>query len=927
MPDPKPHAQPEKPPAVASAPPRLTPSEAVTRPSSAVQNVSEAEVGIGNRGWWLVGIGAVVFLVVPMVWPGLRVLARAAWIGLNVFLLLRGFLSLLWHPLAAWNSVGTMLRWAFWPALLEALMIRSFLEPVLAEVTGQWLPSSLVYGFSLVLFLPLLLLASFVWSAFGAAMGSFSSARTLNRATACGRGVRLWWLVTGLVLLITEFLMQASPAGGWVSLGLFGVPLGALAAQRMVGRWDSRSGPERIERWLHRRFVWSRQSGRPMDFRGEALALVAFLLTWGLVSLRLLMPLQASALLQTVQLLGAAYPGRLDIHFDGTSGRTNGWFEGGLPADLVRMEPARASRQVVLLEWDAASLHAATTTNSEPGIHARLIRTLAPLGIRRIVLPTPLLESVVIMANPGGRPIPASGPDDLLRARRDLPQLESAVRDAGNVLLLPPGRSMLDFEGLSEAKALPAGQESFRLLRNAARETAPVRMSPLQIAALPTLSLDSRDPAGPHAALRLAAAVLGSTNLEPRYLGGNRVAVLGREYPVMDSRQQRLLLDFVTATRGGDFPTVTYSSVLRDEPLYDPSSGEHGAWVSRDEFVRDKVVLLHPIRSTPVASPWGSMEPMEQLAYGVRTLVGSFFVHPVPPAVQTLWALACALTVGGLSVRRDPIKSSWRLLLVLVATGALSLLLSVQGLWLDPVFPWIASIGAFLLVTQLTFRMEQTAKERNRFLLDRFVAPEVVDELLEPGAAGFGTGGRRERVTVLFADVRGFTQFAEGHSPEEVMKVVNAYLEVMTEALHRHGGILDKYTGDGLMALFRVERGVTTSEAVRGALAMRDAVLSLSAGRTAGGDKSLKVGISLHVGDAVVGLVGNPERQVNFTALGHTVVVAARLQTQAAGGEVVVSQEVQEAVASGFELSPRPAVTVKGISQPVVPFVVLRERG
>jgi adenylate cyclase len=157
------------------------------------------------------------------------------------------------------------------------------------------------------------------------------------------------------------------------------------------------------------------------------------------------------------------------------------------------------------------------------------------------------------------------------------------------------------------------------------------------------------------------------------------------------------------------------------------------------------------------------MEPMEQLAYGVRTLLGSFFIHPVSDGAQTPWALLCALTVGGLVVRRDPIKSSGRLFMVAEAACGLSLFLFLDGVWWDPVFPCVASTVTFLLVTQLTFRMEQSAKERNRFLLDRFVAPQAVDELLAPGMANFGVGGRRERVTVLFADVRGFTQFAERH--------------------------------------------------------------------------------------------------------------------------------------------------------------------
>ena len=191
--------------------------------------------------------------------------------------------------------------------------------------------------------------------------------------------------------------------------------------------------------------------------------------------------------------------------------------------------------------------------------------------------------------------------------------------------------------------------------------------------------------------------------------------------------------------------------------------------------------------------------------------------------------------------------------------------------------------------------------------------------------ANFGVGGRRERVTVLFADVRGFTQFAERHSPEEVMKVVNAYLEVMTEALHRYGGILDKYTGDGLMALFRLgNRGPDAlHDAVLAALAMRDAVLRLSEDRARGGDKSLNVGISLHVGDAVLGLVGNPRRQINFTALGHTVVVAARLQAVAGGGEVVVTGEVADRIRGPFQLEERGPLQAKGISQPLRVFRVL----
>jgi class 3 adenylate cyclase len=448
-------------------------------------------------------------------------------------------------------------------------------------------------------------------------------------------------------------------------------------------------------------------------------------------------------------------------------------------------------------------------------------------------------------------------------------------------------------------------------------------MAPMQIAALPALPLLSAPGERPPAALSLAGSLMGATNLEVRFTGPHRARVLGREVSVLDDRPGRLLLDFVTSTQGRDFLRVPYTSVLRGEELFDPSAGPSGAWLKPSDFFRGKVVILQSLRSGSVASPWGSLEPTEMLAHGVRTLMGSYFIGPVSRGMETAYALGCALILGRLAVGRNPIKASWRLVLVVLFTFGLSVALLAGGAWLDPVFPSAAALAAFLLVTQLTLAMERTAKERNRFLLDRFVASEVVDELLEPVETRLGMEGRRERVVVLFADVRGFTQFAEAHSPEEVMTVVNSYLHVMNETLHRHGGILDKYTGDGLMALFRLDRNVSVAQSVAAALGMRDAVLALSADRAAGGDKSLQVGISMHVGEAVVGLVGNPERQVNFTALGHTVVVAARLQTQAAGGEVVVTREVFQEVGKAFEMTPRPAVRVKGVSEPVQPYLVV----
>jgi len=873
------------------------------------------------RGWRLLPVIAGV-AVLALFLPGLRLAAVEGWTVVNTLAVLATGLWALAHPRRSLREYGMIARWAFWPALLGTLLLRSTLEPFLAEMTGQWLPSSIFYAVSLVLFLPLLFVVCLIWTLPGAALGAFLARRDPEPGAATRRAIRWWWLWTAIVAILWSAAVHWKVPEEWIRGAVAGIPAGVV----LLELWMRRAGGADPAVWLEERlirwFVWRRPSGRFSDFRGEALALAGFFIAWVAASLKLLLPLQASALLHGIQILNAVSPGRVQIALPTVlPWQTAENAQTGTGPALVRWLPNRGFDRVVLLEWDIPTRHAATTTNSEAGVHAALIRTLSGLGPRRIGLPWMDRESLPTAAVVSDPDLPPPDAAERDRNQGHLTDLASAMQAAGNVILLKPSRGGFGLDAGIQSRPTPP-ESADSPLRSSAAGLGALRWSPMQIAALPALALRWRDGEAPPAAVLLAGAIRSSTHEVSTPAGPRHLRILDREYPVLDLSSGRLLLDFITPARGREFLRVPYTAVLNREPLFDPSAGEQGAWRPAAEFFRDRVVLLQPLRAQLLASPAGSIPPMEMLAHGVRTLLGDFFVHPVSPVRQGLWALACAWVVGRLALRRNPIKAVGRLAAVVLVTAAAFLALLAQGTWLDPVFPSASAIGAFLLVTQLTFRLEQRGKERNRFLLDRFVAPEVVDELLAPAAAPLGTGGQRERVAVLFADVRGFTQFAESHSPEEVMRAVNAYLHGMTEALHRHGGLLDKYTGDGLMALFRLDRGASVASAVRAALGMRDAALAMSADRAAGGNRSLQVGISIHVGEAVVGLVGNPQRQVNFTALGHTVVVAARLQTQAAGGEVVVSREVHDAAGAEFEMTPRPPVQVKGMTDPVEPFLV-----
>jgi class 3 adenylate cyclase len=466
-------------------------------------------------------------------------------------------------------------------------------------------------------------------------------------------------------------------------------------------------------------------------------------------------------------------------------------------------------------------------------------------------------------------------------------------------------------------------EEPLRELRAAALESASGWLASLREAALPILTVHSRTNPPGSVPWRLYQAATGDTNPATITPDQQSLQLAARRLPLV--HPDAILVDLQRATPGHDFSRATYSSILRNEPVFAGTGTGPKAWQSAPTFFENKIVFLQPVVPRLHATALGEMSRTELLAYATQTLLdGKPFAR-----VSSLWANTCALlvalAVGLASARSNPIHGSWRLLLALTAIAGLTLWCALDDVWIDPVLPGSAALLAFLGVTQLTSTLDRLARDRNRSMLQRFVAPEVVADMMDRQDGRAELGGQREEVAVLFADVRGFTQFAEAQPPEEVMRVVNAYLAALTDALNTHGGLLDKYTGDGLMALFRLgDRGPDAlPDAVLAALAMRDAVLRLSEDRTRGGDKSLKVGISLHVGDAVLGLVGNPRRQINFTALGHTVVVAARLQAVAGGGEVVITGELADRIRDHFDLEERAPLQAKGISQPLRVYRVL----
>ena len=157
---------------------------------------------------------------------------------------------------------------------------------------------------------------------------------------------------------------------------------------------------------------------------------------------------------------------------------------------------------------------------------------------------------------------------------------------------------------------------------------------------------------------------------------------------------------------------------------------------------------------------------------------------------------------------------------------------------------------------------------------------------------------RRQSLTVLFSDIRNFTSLSEKMAPEEVVDLLNEWFTEATRVIGQHGGVVDKFIGDAVMALFGVPepRPEAAADAVRAALAMRDALAAINQRHKALGGQELRIGVGVHTGEAVVGFIGSHLRQ-SYTAIGDTVNIASRLEgvtKKYPGCDILISEQTQE---------------------------------
>jgi len=386
---------------------------------------------------------------------------------------------------------------------------------------------------------------------------------------------------------------------------------------------------------------------------------------------------------------------------------------------------------------------------------------------------------------------------------------------------------------------------------------------------------------------------------------------LGNLFPNLRASLERVLKAVASATDDE-------SRTLHPEPK--PSDGPTGAVLAVDDSADNRDLLARYLtREGHAALPAAS--GAEALALLERNPVDLVLLDLIMPGMD-----------GGEVLRRIKDNDAWRAIPVIVISGRQDMegIISCIEAGADdylfkPFNPVLlqARIKAGLERKRWHDREEQYRRqlERNqRFIratFGRYVSDEVVASLLEE-PEGLKLGGDLREVTMLMSDIRRFSTICEQLAPNEVVKMLNAYLGVMSDIIIGHQGTIDEFIGDAIFAIFGapIGRDDDADRAVRCALDMQQAMRDINRANRRAGLPEISMGIGVNTGAVIAGNIGS-ERRSKYGVVGHHVNLTARIESRTAGGDVLVSASTLEKLSRPVATGYREEVVVKGINEAV----------
>ncbi|MDD2229835.1 MAG: adenylate/guanylate cyclase domain-containing protein [Candidatus Cloacimonetes bacterium] len=381
----------------------------------------------------------------------------------------------------------------------------------------------------------------------------------------------------------------------------------------------------------------------------------------------------------------------------------------------------------------------------------------------------------------------------------------------------------------------------------------------------------------------------------------------------------------------GTFRQYSYSSILDDSTMAMP--GYQG--VELDEFydilasgeLKDKIVLvgatideLHDKFPTPFGGEW--MPGVEIHANFIEMVLSGKFLGLINPILYLGIELLLLMLLWLAFKKLKPQLSAIAVLLLIAAQYVLAYYIFAQRGLILPIIQTAVSLLAIYVASVLSHYLE-TMKEKRfiRSAFQQYMAPELVNQLLK-NPKNLQYGGSLQELTVLFSDIRSFTTYSESHTPEETVNILHEYLTEMVNIIILNQGILDKFVGDEVMALFGTPIPLPNHalNACKVALQMRVRLTEMQEQWKSEGRQPFEIGIGINTGTAVVGNLGS-QQIFDYTAIGDTINLGARLEAinkeYDTPKKIIISEFTLEKVQDLVEVNYLDSVTVKGKTKPV----------
>ena len=375
--------------------------------------------------------------------------------------------------------------------------------------------------------------------------------------------------------------------------------------------------------------------------------------------------------------------------------------------------------------------------------------------------------------------------------------------------------------------------------------------------------------------------------------------------------QARILLNWRRSWRHISFADVYFDAqhMLSQRPV--------GEFTGKIVVIGTAATGNNDLRLTPLSSLYPGVEI---LATAIDNLAARDWLREIPRSM--LLPFNCLLLLGtalAFARGRSVLVVGVGLLVVNLLSIACAWLALRQHYWL-PIYAGLA-LGwlYYLLGALLAYLRERQQRARAIGMFKRFLDPRVVGDLIERGEIDTHATPQSREVTVLFSDIRGFTTMSETSTPQAIVALLNRYFSVQVEIIFRHGGTLDKFIGDAIMAIWGapVHDPDHAAHAVAAALEMSLALESFKAELAAAG-QAFEIGIGLHSGAAVVGFIGSADR-LDYTAIGDTVNLASRIEGQTKGvARILISAATMQAAGDRFRYRHCGEHHVKGREQAVM---------